>query len=433
MKRGADMGKTAAYCTLGCKVNQYDTDAMRELLEQAGYRTVDFSQSADVYLVNTCTVTNIADRKSRQMIRRAVRQNPAAVVCVCGCLAQNEAEELLRMEGVRAVVGAQNRAHIVQIVADALAGGPAVNAVDDIACERVYEPLAVHTSSDKTRAHIKICEGCDNFCSYCIIPYARGRVRSRPLEDVLAEARVLAEAGVREVVLTGIHLGSYGKDLQGVSLIDVIEALGRVPKLARIRLGSLEPSLLTPEFCRHAAAVQTLCPHFHVSLQSGSTGVLERMRRRYTPEEYAAYIANLREVFDRPAITTDVIAGFPQETEQEHAETMAFLRHIGFAKVHVFPYSRRAGTAAAKMSGQVPGETKRQRAAELAQLAREMEEEYARAFVGSVQRVLFEESLPGGLCEGHTARYVIVRAPGTPNELRDVQIKAAEGSTLIGI
>lgn len=417
----------AAYYTLGCKVNQYDTEAMRRLMEEAGYETVSFDEKADVYIVNTCTVTAVADKKSRQIIRRAAHVNPGAVVAVCGCLAQADAEAVLAIDGVSAVIGNQDRSRIADIISAARIERQ--NAVRDISRQSEFERLSITSSEEKTRAHIKICEGCNNFCSYCIIPYARGRVRSRGIDDIVSEAETLAASGVREVVLTGIHIGSYGRDLSRGELIDVIESVAGVTGIERVRLGSLEPSLLTREFCTRAAKIPELCEHFHVSLQSGSEGVLKRMNRKYTPEQYAENINNLRECFEKPAITTDIIAGFPQETITEHEETLRFLREISLAKIHVFPYSMRRGTAAAKMSGQITNAEKKRRAAEIIALASEMEREYLESFIGREVSVLLEEPRDG-LYEGHARRYMRVRAQGEPNEIVKARVVKREGETL---
>ena len=423
----------AAYETLGCKVNRYETDAMQELMEQAGFETVAFDQNAEIYLVNTCTVTAMADKKSRQMISRAHHKNLNARIFVCGCMAQRDAEHILAQEGVAAVIGSKNKNEIVQIVRCSLEGEEKINAVEEILSEHKFEPLQISRSGERTRANLKICDGCNNFCSYCIIPYARGPVRSRPLEEVVGEAERLVASGVQEIVLTGIHLGSYGKDLEGTALIHVVERLNKIPGLFRLRLGSLEPSLLTEEFCRRAAGCSALCPHFHVSLQSGSKAVLRRMNRKYTPEEYARYIANVRAYFENPAITTDIIAGFQGESEQEHQETLAFLRQIGFAKIHVFPYSKREGTAAARMVGDVPGPEKKRRAAEIALLAEQMQQEYLGWFLGKQEEVLLEEREDSGKMVGHTARYQRVAVEGgAENQMVRVEIVGLEKETLQG-
>lgn len=409
---------------MGCKVNKYETDAMIELLEAAGYETVDFSEQADVYLINTCTVTAVADRKSRQMIGRAAEKG--GIVCVCGCLAQRDAQSLLEREGVSAVIGSANKGAVLEVIRRVQAGEKKVNAVGDIAGEKVFEPLRISRKHERTRANIKICDGCNNYCSYCIIPYARGPVRSRPLQDILQEAKRLGKHGVKEVVLTGIHVSSYGKDLQQVSFIDVLEGLQQIEEIHRIRLGSLEPSLLTKEFCKRASVLDKLCPHFHVSLQSGSTSVLRRMHRKYTAEEYAGYIANLREVFINPAITTDIIAGFQGETEQEHQETLHFLRQIGFAKLHVFPYSKREGTLAARMPGDLPGDVKKKRTAEIIALGEEMALAYMQSLVGSRHEILLEQEVHPGICEGYIERYIHAEVQGTPGEIVPVEVCGIE-------
>lgn len=420
------MKKAAAY-TLGCKVNQYDTQAMLELLQKDGYEIVSFHTKADVYIINTCTVTNIADRKSRQAIARAADLNPEAVIVVAGCLSQRSAEELLQMRGVRAVLGTADRSMIVRIVEKAK--NEKVNAV---ATENsAFENLSVKTSGEMTRGYIKIQEGCNHYCSYCIIPYVRGPARSRPLPDILDEARILAESGVREVVLTGINISSY-KTGDGGSLADVLAAMNRTRGLLRIRLGSLEPGLLTPEFLQRLAGIQKLCPHFHVSMQSGSDGVLARMNRKYTTREYAHTIENIRSVFDNPAVTTDIITGFPGETEEEFEETLKFVRDINFSKLHVFPYSERTGTKAAGMAGKVPMELRKKRANILIALGKEEEYAYIKSFLSKEEAVLFERMAADGLAEGHTGRYVKVRAAARPNDYDIVLMQTQKNDILLG-
>ncbi len=421
-----------AYLTLGCKVNQYDTEAMQEIMESHGVETVDFSQKADIYLINTCTVTNIADRKSRQMIHRAIRQNPDSCVIVCGCLSQRNSAQILAIEGVSAVVGTKNRAHIYDVALRALSGEK-VDAVLPMGNDRDFEQLTISKSGERTRGYIKIGEGCDNFCSYCIIPYARGRVRSRSLEDILSEERALARSGVKEVVLTGIHIGSYGKDLDGIGLIDVMEAADKVDGIERIRLGSLEPSLLTEDFCLRASKLNKLCRQFHLSLQSGCTSVLQRMNRKYTAQEFMQYVANLRRYFDDPALTTDIIAGFPEETESEHESTLKFIEQIGFSRIHVFPYSEREGTRAASMK-QVPMDVRKRRASEIGELSKKLEREYAEKFVGHDEKVLFEQpsAEKAGMFEGLTDRHLTVIADGEPNEIKTVHIISQKGGKLYG-
>ena len=431
MRWGVEM--KAAYLTLGCKVNQYDTEAMQEILESHGFKTVNFDEKAAVYLINTCTVTNIADRKSRQMIHRAVKNNKDAAIIVCGCLAQRSPQEILDIEGVNAVIGTKNRASIYRVVMQAL-NGEAVDAVSDIASDNEFEKLRISKSGERTRGHIKICEGWNNFCSYCIIPYARGRVRSRSLEEIVDEAKRLSQNGIKEVVLTGIHIGSYGKDLVGVSLIDVMESVHNVKNIQRIRLGSLEPSLLTEEFCARASNLNKLCPQFHVSLQSGSTSVLRRMNRKYTAEEFFQYVTNLRRYFENPAITTDIISGFVGETQEEHEETLRFIEKVGFSKIHVFPYSEREGTKAASMMGSVPLNIRKARGAEIAKAADIMAAKFAQGFVGKELEVLFEQPSKEkpGLYEGLTDRHLTVVADGAANEMKRTLIIERKGAVLYG-
>ncbi len=414
-----------AYCTLGCKVNRYDTEAMRELFENAGHETVSFSETADIYIVNTCTVTNVADRKSRQMIGRAKQKG--GKIIVCGCLAQRDAETIFEMEGVCAVVGAKNRNAIVE-VANKVLNGEKVDAVEDISLETNFEEMELHKSFERVRAHLKICEGCDNFCTYCIVPYTRGPVRSRKLTDILEEACNFVSNGVNEIVLTGIHISSYGKDFDGeINLLDVLREVAK-SGVKRIRLGSLEPTLLTDEFCAQIAKIPELCPHFHISLQSGSATVLERMGRKYTPEAYKKIVANVRKHFENPSITTDIIAGFPLESQQEHEQTVAFLKEIGFASVHVFAYSQRQGTKAADME-QLPMALRKQRAGEISEVAKEMAVKYAEGFLGKRVQVLLEE--PEDDCfVGHTPEYLRVLAQGSSGEIVYKELTGIRGTLL---
>ncbi|MEI6101336.1 MAG: tRNA (N(6)-L-threonylcarbamoyladenosine(37)-C(2))-methylthiotransferase MtaB, partial [Eubacteriales bacterium] len=420
-----DAMKAAAY-TLGCKVNQYDTQAMLELLQQAGYEIVPFGQKADVYIINSCTVTNMADRKSRQMIGRAVQLNEDAVVVVAGCLTQRSGEEILAMPGVRAVLGTGDRGKIASIVQKARQ-----EKVNAVATDKPdFENLSVHSGGNMTRGYIKIQEGCNQYCSYCIIPYVRGRARSRPLAGILEEARSLTGSRVREVVLTGINISSYRDG--DFKLADVLEGLDRIDGLDRIRLGSLEPGLLTPAFIAGIARINKLCPHFHVSLQSGSDSVLARMNRTYTTEAYAAVIQNLRQAFDNPAITTDVITGFPGESDAEFRETQDFIGRIGFSRLHVFPYSQRTGTKATQLPGAVPVELRKSRASELIAIGRGQEYAYSSGFVGRAEEVLFEHSLGGGWAEGHTTRYVKVHAKAEPYDLKLILMTTLKNDILTG-
>lgn len=421
--------KKIAFTTLGCKVNEYDTQAMRELFEAAGWQSVPFSQEADAYLINTCTVTSTGDGKSMKTIRRTAREHPQADIIVTGCLAQKDAQRVA-IEGVRLVIGAARRAEVVALFEQAKAQESCLIAVENLK-NIPFERLQVGKHEDKTRAVMKIQEGCDRYCAYCIIPYVRGPVRSMPIEDVRAEAQRLADAGYREIVLTGIHLASYGRGTQD-TLIDAIRAVSEPEGVARVRLGSLEPLLITPEFLQEAVQCEKLCPQFHLSMQSGSAGVLKRMHRRYTPDEYANACELLRGAFPGCAITTDIITGFPGETEEEYLETEEFVKKINFARIHVFPYSRREGTVADRMPGQLSDTIKQARAKRLIAVGNTLEENYVKETVGKEEEVLFETTGEDGLSVGYTRSYVRVRAKAQPGELKKVKILSADGKTAFG-
>ena len=405
--------KKAAIHNLGCKVNSYEADAMQEALTAAGFLMVPFSETADVYVVNTCTVTNVADRKSRQMLHRARRNNPDAVIVAAGCYVQVADEEQIKEMGIDLVIGNNKKHELIpcleKIFNDRTEEADAKIDINDGACE--YEELSVSGPTGHTRAFIKVQDGCNQFCTYCIIPYARGRIRSRGIESVEEECRQLAECGFREVVLNGIHLSSYGKDI-GSSLLELIGRVHAIEGIDRIRLGSLEPRLITQEFVRKLAAYEKVCPHFHLSLQSGSATVLKRMNRHYTPEEYLEKCQILREHYEHPAITTDIIVGFPGETEEEFEETLAFAKEAGFYEIHVFPYSRRNGTPAAKMDGQIPEKIKHERAKRLISCAEDLKRSFENWYEGRRVSVLFEEQKEQNgrvFCEGFTPEYVRVR------------------------
>lgn len=424
----------AAYYTLGCKVNQYETNAMQELLEAAGYETVSFEEAADVYIINTCTVTAVADKKSRQMIRRATeRKQQEGLVLVAGCFAQRDEAAVLAIEGVDIVIGSSKKGEIVALLAVAhQAKKERQNFVEDIANVRSIETLQISRSGERIRANVKICDGCDNYCSYCIIPYVRGPVRSRHLQDIVEEVERLVANDVKEVVLTGIHASSYGKDLEEGAFLDVLSAIDKIRGLSRIRLSSLEPSLLTDDFCMQASRLKKLCPHFHVSLQSGSDSVLKRMNRRYTTETYAGYIGNLRKHFAQPAIATDIIAGFQGESEEEHQETLAFAKKMQFSSMHIFPYSKRTGTRAASMPGDIPNAVKKKRVAELMALGEEMKVAYQESFIEKECNVLFEHAYDEKNMIGYTERYVPVVAPAEIGEIVTVRCISRDRDVLIG-
>ena len=408
--------RKAALHNLGCKVNSYETEAMQQLLEAAGYQIVDFEEKADVYIINTCSVTNVADKKSRQMLHRAKAKNPEALVVAAGCYAQAAGEKLLEDTAIDLVIGNNKKAELVQLLEERLAGQEPQDAVIDISATQEYEALRIERQADHTRAFIKVQDGCNQFCSYCIIPYTRGRVRSRRPEDVEKEVRDLAEKGYQEIVLTGIHLSSYGTDFkeEHQDLLELTKQLHQISGVKRIRFGSLEPRLITEEFARELSAMEKICPHFHLSLQSGCDATLKRMNRHYTCEDYLYRCGILRKYFEDPAITTDVIVGFPGETDEEFAETKKFLEKVHFYEMHVFKYSRRAGTRADRMPDQVPEPVKTKRSAELLALEKEMSKAYRASFLGRETEVLLEEPVEiGGVwyMVGHTKEYVKAAVP----------------------
>ncbi len=412
------MTKRVAFLTLGCKVNSYETDAIRGMFEAAGYGVVNFKELADVYVVNTCTVTNIADRKSRQMLHQARKRNPDAVIIAVGCYVQAAEKDLLEDSSVDLVVGNNRKSEIVRLVEEFRVHNDInTNMVIDIGAEREFEELSIISTMEKTRAFIKIQDGCNRFCSYCIIPYVRGRVRSRNQDDILEEITKLSIAGYKEIVLTGIHISSYGTDrldnpdevYRDMPLASLIKAIGAIPGIERIRLGSLEPRIITKEFVKEIVGTKQFCPHFHLSLQSGSDTVLKRMNRKYSSDEYEDKVGLLREYFENPAFTTDIIVGFPGETDKEFEETLEFVKRIGFSDIHVFKYSKRAGTKAAKMADQIPEDIKHKRSSVLTSVAKRMSEDYMDMFMGRIDKVLIEEEtiIEGKpYLIGHNERYL---------------------------
>ena len=398
------------FITLGCRVNQYESDAMAELLREAGWEVTDDPSVSDLCIINTCTVTNIADRKSRQMISKAHRMNENAKLIACGCFTQRSPEEAKRLSGVDAVLGSADKNRIVEIAASLFENehGEAEVLVRDVMREREFEELSA-TREGRTRAYLKIQDGCNMFCTYCAIPYARGAIRSRRLESVRNEAEKLNEEGYAEVVLTGIHLMSYGRDFgDGTNILDAVKCFDGLENIKRIRFGSLEPHMMTDEIISGLAANERICRQFHLALQSGSTTVLDRMKRGYTAEQFYALTVKLRAAFGEGlALTTDIIAGFPGETEEEHRETLAFMEKVGFSKVHIFPYSRRSGTKADGMSGQLTNAVKSERAKELIEKGRELEMRFLKTYIGSTVSVLIEEN-EGGKALGCTDTYAKV-------------------------
>ena len=412
--------RKAALHNLGCKVNAYETEAMQEMLEQAGYEIVPFKEGADVYIINTCTVTNIADRKSRQMLHRARKMNPDAVVVAAGCYVQ--AQEGKEVDPcIDIVLGNNHKKDLVSVLEEYLENRRAAlgYAVEDLGNTHEYEELHLTKPGEHTRAYIKVQDGCNQFCTYCIIPYTRGRVRSRQMEDVLCEVRDLAQNGYQEVVLTGIHLSSYGIDFDGERhLLDLIRAVNEIEGIKRIRLGSLEPGIVTEEFAEALSRMEKICPHFHLSLQSGCDATLKRMNRKYNSQEYFERCQILRRYFDHPALTTDVIVGFPGETEEEFQQSLAFVDKVDFYETHIFKYSRRAGTRADAMPDQIPESTKAQRSAIMLELDEKKRRAYEESYVGKEVEVLFEEAavIDGkNVQTGHTKEYMKIALESEEN------------------
>ena len=418
--------------TLGCKVNQYETQAMEQELLRRGHELVSFESVADAYIVNTCSVTAISDKKSRQMLRRCRRLNGEAVLAACGCYVQTHADEAATLD-VDIVAGTNDHMAFLDLVEQAYEEKRRYTLLDDALRRRQFEVLAPGGQEGRTRAMLKVEDGCTNFCTYCIIPYARGPVRSLPMDLACEQVAQLREEGYREIVITGIEISSYGRDLAGdVTLIDLLEAISPVAGEMRLRLGSLEPRTITEDFCRRAAKLPNLCPHFHLSLQSGCDATLKRMNRKYDSARYYESVRLLKAYFDGVAVTTDLIVGFPEETEEEFLETLSFIRRCGFAQMHIFPYSVRPGTKAAAMR-QLTSAVKEERAARAAEVAEEMHEAYLQSCVGKVFPVLFEQEKEGRFA-GHAPNYMEVLAlgEGLHNEVRNVEITAVENGSLVG-
>lgn len=407
--------KKVALHNLGCKVNTYETDAMAQSLRENGYEIMPFVEGADVYIINTCSVTNIADRKSRQMLHRAKKLNPDAIVVATGCYVQTAGKEALMEQNIDLVVGNNNKSHIVEILNEYFESNKKRMIIDDLSHETNYEDMSMTTVTEHTRAFIKIQDGCNQFCTYCIIPYARGRIRSRDLSDMISEVSKLAQNGFKEIVLTGIHLSSYGKEKsregQNLSLIDAIKQVAQIEGIERVRLGSLEPMIITEDFLTQLCDIKEFCPHFHLSLQSGCEETLKRMNRHYTPQMYLERCNLIRKYFKNPAITTDVIVGFPGETDEEFEDCREFLEKVQFSEMHVFKYSKRHGTIAAKMENQVDDNIKAKRSDILIALGDVMNKKYKDLFLGDWEEILIEEKINYNGKEyqvGYTKEYVKV-------------------------
>ncbi len=420
----------------GCKVNQYETNAMEQKFIQAGYKIVKFNEKADIYVINTCTVTNMSDKKSRQMIRKAKQLNKDAIVVAVGCYVQTAKEKLENIEELDLILGNNEKKDIVKYVEEHKNGTKQIK-YNDVLHQEEYDEYGFVTHIEQTRAIVKIQDGCDRFCSYCAIPYARGRVRSRKIENIIEEITKLALDGIKEVVITGIHIASYGKDLkEDITLIDVLEKINEIDGIKRIRLGSLEPTIITKDFLQRLSKLDKICHHFHLSLQSGCNETLQRMNRKYTTEEFKNVVEMLRETYEDVMLTTDIIVGFPGETEEEFEKTYNFLSDINFYKMHVFKYSKRNGTKAALMPNQVSPILQEQRSKKLIELSKENQDKYNSEYIGKEVTVLFEEE-NGEYIKGHTANYLVVNIKGNiaklHNEIVKVKITSILGEELIGI
>lgn len=446
------MKKTVSFYTLGCKVNQYETNAMEQQFIKNNYEIVENTQKADIYVINTCTVTNMAERKSRQMLRRVKEINPSAVLVVCGCYAQVAKNELEQIPEIDIILGINEKNEIVQIVEnymEKMAEQDKRNQeaeIDDVSKQKEFLDFGDVTYTEKNRAVVKVQDGCNMFCSYCIIPYARGRIRSRKIESVVSEIKKIAKEEIKEVVITGIHVASYGKDFDNentskkIRLIDLLEAINKIDGIDRIRLSSLEPTIVDEEFATRLSKLDKICDHFHLSLQSGCDETLKRMNRKYTTQIYRDAVATLRKYYPEASFTTDVIVGFPGETDEEFAKTYEFLKEIDFYRLHVFKYSPRRGTVAEKMPNQIDGNKKEERSNKLIELSNSTENKHNQSYIGKTVKVLFEE-FEDGFFKGHTTNYMMVKVAGEEersdkfvNKILDVKIKENNDETreLIG-
>lgn len=421
--------KRVASHALGCKVNQYESEAIAELFAERGYEIVGIDEPADIYIINTCTVTNFGDKKSRQLIRKVKRLNDGAVVAAIGCYAQTAPEEIKNIDGVNLIIGTKGRKDIVDLVESYIPEMGVLCTVGEISKEREFEHLSINKLADRTRAYLKIQDGCSQFCSYCIIPYARGPIRSRDPKDIMDEVHTLAENGFKEIILTGIHVASYGKDLKGTSLLDVIRQVQSTEGIERIRFSSVEPNLITRDFAAQLSQMNKVCSHFHLSLQSGCDRTLKRMNRKYDTAAYAEAVGILREYFPDVALTTDIIAGFPGETDEDFEESINFAERIGFSKIHAFPYSPKKGTPAAAMQDQIQNSVKNERTGRLIALSDAMGDKFIEGFIGKVMPVLYEQEISENLYEGYTENYIRVTAESQTNiknKILDTKILSAK-------
>lgn len=428
------MKKVASHA-LGCKVNQYESEAIAELFAERGYEIVGIDEFADIYIINTCTVTNFGDKKSRQLIRKVKRQNPDAVVAAIGCYAQTQPEKIKEVEGVNLVIGTKGRKDVVDLVEKYSEKMGVVSTVGEISNEHTFEHLSIQKLAGRTRAYLKIQDGCSQFCSYCIIPYARGPIRSRDAQDIIDEVRTLAQNGFKEIILAGIHVASYGKDLNDSTLLDVIKQVQETDGIERIRFSSIEPNIITRDFAYELSKMDKVCDHFHLSLQSGCDRTLKRMNRKYDTARYTESVELLREYFPNVAITTDIIAGFPDETDEDFEKSIAFAQKIGFAKIHAFPYSPKEGTPAAKMQNQILNAVKSERTARLIALSDKMADDFIKGFVGKIMPVLYERQVSDGIYEGYTTNYIRVHLKcdkDISNSIVDTKIISEENEMAVG-
>ena len=423
------------FLTLGCKVNQYETNGMIQRFKECGYDIVEFEEKADIYVINTCTVTNMSDRKSRQFLRQAKKNNPDSVVVAVGCYVQVSKEELEQIPEIDLTLGTNDKVEIVNHVENFIKEKTKKELAENIIYEANFEDFGTVTYTEKTRAVIKVQDGCDRFCSYCIIPFARGKIRSRKPENVIDEIKEIAKKGIKEVVITGIHVASYGRDFESdYRLIDLLEEINKIDGIERIRLGSIEPLLITEEFMNRFIKLEKVCHHFHLSLQSGSTDTLKRMNRRYTAEEFEEIVNRIRKYYQDAILTTDIIVGFPDESEKEFEDTYEYLKRINFYKMHVFKYSPRKGTKAAEMKNQIPGDIKEIRSKRLLELSDENEIRYLDSYIGKEVEVLFEE-FDGEFYKGHTSNYIMVLAKSEKdltNKIINVKVNSRNNLSLVG-
>lgn len=395
--------------TLGCKVNKYDSEAISKLLKDNAFKEVSNDEIADVYIINTCSVTNLSEKKSRQIIRRARKNNPKSIVIACGCYSQVSPKEVAKLPEVDIVVGTKDRLKILELINSIYENKnitETVVEVSDIMEETYFEPLEIDKISDMTRAYLKIQEGCNNFCAYCIIPYTRGRIRSRKIDDILSEVKKLAENNIKEIILSGIHIASYGKDLDNINLLDVIKLVANIEGIERVRLSSVEPNLMNESFVSEIAKIPEVCNHFHLSLQSGSDNTLKNMNRKYNTEQYLNSVNLIKKYFKDVAFTTDVIVGFPNESESDFKESLNFCEKIGFSKIHIFPYSPKKGTKACEIKEQIENKVKQKRAKEFAELDKELEKSFLSEQIGKTYKVLVEKKVDEKTYEGHTTNYI---------------------------